>query len=124
MTTVVGSKAQVQEMIAVLRKARCGSHDLDMKIWLWLRPIGDERGLRYTRELTHAAKLVPVGRFTSWGVATHPPAELFNPAGAQAYVTSLLAPEGSPERCYAHSDAPTPELALCIAALKYVEMLL
>ncbi len=64
----------------------------------------------YTTSLDAARTLVPEG--LQYGISTHPPDELFNPGGAQAYVTDR---EGLK---YQHAEAMDEYLALCIAALK------
>ena len=68
---------------------------------------------QYSTNLQDAFGLVLEG--WQYGISTHPPDELFNPGGAQAYVMKGMAEN------YQHSDAATPALALCIACLRALE---
>lgn len=117
------------ELIERLRAAEGGSWELDAEIaelvgytvvWrnegglaYWHDPAGRYIGVMvpgFTRSLDAALTLVPEG--LQHGYATHPTDEVFNPGGAQAYVT-----DGLENGAYAHADAATPALALVIAAL-------
>jgi hypothetical protein len=121
----------MRDLIAALRAATGPGRELDARIavlegaeihdgdWMLVTsfdgrpksavvPVPD-----YTGSIDAALTLVPEG--LQWGVNTHPPDELFNPGGAQAFVSDMVMTEGG---VYAHSDAATPALALVIAALE------
>lgn len=107
------------DLIARLEAATEGSRELDGAIYetvTGVRITGprDKEWLVvpfYTTSLDAALTLVPEG--LCWGLNTHPEDEIFNPGGAQAFVSDMLE-----DGIYAHADAATPALALCIAALK------
>ncbi len=125
-------------LIAELEAAPEGSQELDGKIaetqgWtveeqstgdnisepleffdVWTEPVTGifyDEPPPYSRSLDAAEKLVPAG--LQYGVSTYSKEEVLNPGGAQAFVTNMV-----DNSVYAHADASTPALALCIALLK------
>ena len=111
----------IDDLIARLEAAMEGSRELDKTISKLIGTYsapdrGDPTGTwkSYTTSLDAALTLVPEG--WQFGIGTHPADELFNPGGAQAYCTKHGT--GGAPRGYAHADAHTAPLALCIVALK------
>ncbi len=114
------------ELIDNISAANEGSREFDGDIALqlgwqqngkgwrhWINPEGKEnQEVPFFTESVDAARSFIPGGWT-WGISTHPDNEVFNPGGAQAYVTQQPSGDG-----YEHADAQTPELALCIAILK------
>lgn len=104
-----------KKLLRKLREAKRGHRDLDWQIVDALDPEGNWQGAPafYTTSLDGARSLIPEGFF--WGVSTQPEDD----GPAMATLTKYKPDrEGEAWDYHEHATAATPELALCIAALK------